>query len=242
MAIQPGSQEQWILASMTLGIIIFKLVLFIELSIKYHAKKREEGVVAIDFLRAVMVLFLCLAIARTLAMIFDFFLTYLDMNNYAVGFNVWFWKLSMATSNIGNLVVLYTVDTKVLGRKLKYVPEIIMAIGIAVILLFPVYKTADFVVLSQILIVAMAVSAIIPLVFLYLGIKIPGLRKIAFMIFFGVVIYIGAGLIVNGNTLNTIINSGSQGASMLVLAYSAYLVLKFVGLSILAYGTTRFKI
>nr|MDO8084135.1 hypothetical protein [Candidatus Sigynarchaeum springense] len=239
MMIQPGSPEQWILASLTLGIIIFKVVLLIVLLAKFNTKRREQGIVALYFLKAVIILFLCLAISRSLALTFDFFLTYLDMDLYVVGYNIYFWKLAMVISNIGNLAVLYTLDTKVLGKKLKYIPEIIMAVGLVVILFFPVSEKPDFVLLSQILIVAMAVSAIIPLVFLYLGIKIPGLRKTAFLIFFGILIYIGAGLLVNGNTLDSIIKS--SGVSIVVV-YTLYLVIKLAGLSILAYGTTKFKL
>ncbi|MBN2151663.1 MAG: hypothetical protein JW839_09470 [Candidatus Lokiarchaeota archaeon] len=60
------------------------------------------------------------------------------------------------------------------------------------------------------------------------------------LIFFGILIYMGASFLVNGNTLNYITNN--LGTSVLVGAYTLYLPIKLAGLSILAFETTRFKL
>ncbi|MDD1778623.1 MAG: hypothetical protein LUQ65_10690, partial [Candidatus Helarchaeota archaeon] len=77
---------------------------------------------------------------------------------------------------------------------------IVIIVGI-LHLFYPVYTMDDFWTLSMISTVTGISIMLIPIFFLYLGIKVPGSRAVAFLMAFGSILYAVAGLCISETVL-----------------------------------------
>jgi hypothetical protein len=79
---------------------------------------------------------------------------------------------------------------------------------------------------------------IIPVVFISLGWKIPDLRRNAFLVAFGIIIYIFGSIIVSEFILSPIREIFGDGGQILV--FFIFLISKISGLTMASYGVTKF--
>ncbi|MBN2152916.1 MAG: hypothetical protein JW839_15805 [Candidatus Lokiarchaeota archaeon] len=221
---------------LTLGLILVKLILGLYLAVKVRRSKKEENPVAPLFIGTVMLLMFLWAVSRTLFMEFDFFLTKFVEATYPDFPNVWFWKFGSVFASVGVIAILFIVDKKILSNKFKGVFAYIMLAAAIVQFAYPVDDYADFVVASTIGIVGSATSFLIPILFLYIGKKTPGLRRTAFTFAFGIIIYVLGGALVSASIIPMFYALGLSQTMVYLISTS----MKVLGLLMVAYGTTRF--
>lgn len=214
-----------------------KLILVVFLSVKIARKRREEKSISFAFLASVLFLIICWLVSRLCSIYFDFFLTEFKIELYTAFPNIWFWKAASFIAAIGVAVVVWTVDRKILQNKFKGIFAIIMIVAASVQLVFPVRNDADFNLVSMIGIVGSLGAFLIPILFLWIGIKTPGLRKIAFAIVFGTIIYVLGNSLPNSNILAVFMNLGMSQD----LVYLVSTAMKATGLVMLAIGGSQFK-
>lgn len=237
MVIEAGSFEYNLFLVLTIIIITTKIVLGIYLAKKILDRKKEEGKIKFDFLIAIFLMIIGLLISRILYSIFDFYLTGFDPNKYYLSPNIWFWKIAGLIAVSGLAVVLFVIDKKILGFKLKgLLAYIILAVHIIVII-YPVNSTEDFELISTVSIVDVAICIVIPAVFLYVGIKAPDRRKVSFMFAFGVIIYM-AGVLMPAEFIVSTFES-AYGSGARITLYMLFLIFKTTGLSLAAYAATK---
>ncbi len=221
----------------TLVIVLVKLALVVFMSIKIARKRREEKSVSFAFLASVLFLMICWLVSRLCYIYFDFFLTKFYTYLYYVSPNIWFWKAGSFIAAIGVAVVVWTVDRKILQNKFKGVLAIIMIAAAVTQLVYPVGDKSSFDTVSLIGIVGSLGAFLIPILFLWIGIKTPGLRKIAFAIVFGTIIYVLGNSLPNSNILALFTGLGMSPD----LVYLVSTLMKTTGLILLAIGGSQFK-
>jgi hypothetical protein len=181
---------QWL----TVFIIMLKFVLICALAAKLYQKHKQQSLEVTDFFVGVFIFFITLFISRIIFFYFDFYLTDLDTANYLIGSNLMYWRIGSLVTGFGIGFLLIVVDKLVLKFKLKGILGYIV-IGVGILHLFyPVYTLDDFWTLSLISTVTGISIMIIPIFFLYLGIKVPGSRTVAFLMAIGSILYAIAGL------------------------------------------------
>ncbi len=222
---------------LTLFIILVKLAMGFYLAVKLRNSKKEENPVAPLFLRSIMFLMFLWAISRTLFSIFDFFLTQFVEATYANFPNIWFWKLGAVSSAIGVVAVLLIVDKKILGNKFKGIFAYILLAAIIVQTLYPVNTFADFQVASTIGLIGSIMAFLVPILFLYIGIKTPGLRRTAFIFAFGIIIYMVGSAFVSAAIIPIFYAAGLTQTMVYFISTSA----KALGLVMMTVGATRFR-
>ncbi|MEX2680167.1 MAG: hypothetical protein Q6373_001080 [Candidatus Sigynarchaeota archaeon] len=221
---------------LTLTIILVKLILGIYLAVKVNRSKKEENPVAPVFIGAVMLLMFLWAISRTLFSIFDFFLTKYDTNLYAE--YVWWWKCGSLLAAVGVIAILFIIDKKILSNKFKGIFAYIMLAGTVLQFIYPVYAfDPDFIMASTIGIIGSATSFLVPILFLYIGKKTPGLRKTAFTFAFGIIIYVVGSAFVSASIITIFYSAGLDTNQVYFISTS----MKVLGLLMVTYGTTRFR-
>ncbi len=220
---------------LTLVIILVKLVLGIYLAVKVKRSKKEENPVAPVFIGAVMMLMFLWAISRILFTMFDFFLAQHDEDNYVEW--VWWWKFASLAASVGVIAILYIVDKKILSNKFKGIFAYIMLAGTILQVLYPVVIFSDFVIASTIGIIGSATSFLIPILFLYIGKKTPGLRRTAFTFAFGIIIYVVGSAFVSASIIPIFYAAGLNPDQVYLISTS----MKVIGLLMVTYGTTRFR-
>jgi hypothetical protein len=240
MTIEITDFEFTIFFILTIILLITKATLSIYLGRKLLKSKKETGKFKLNFITAFFFLMVCLFISRLVYMYFDFFLTRFDPELYYEMPNVLFWKIGSFFNAIGLAIVLYTLDKTALKFKLKGILAYVL-VGFAVVnLLFPVNSQEDFTLLSAIGIFMSAASLMVLVIFLYIGIKIPGLRKPSFFMLAGLITYAFGGLLYNEFIVTILINL--FGGDIRITAYSLFVILKIIGLVIVAYSVTKFSI
>nr|MDO8111998.1 hypothetical protein [Candidatus Sigynarchaeota archaeon] len=223
---------------LTLIILLVKLILCIFLSYKVAKKRKEENVVAIQFLSGVLFLMLVLFLSRILYMIFDFFLTKFVQVTYPIFPNIWYWKTASLISAYGIGVLLLIIDRRILQFKFKGIFAIIVFAAATFQFFYPVSTTDDFQFVSTIGVVGSMAMLVIPILFFWIGAKTPGLRKIAFSVAFGAIIYAVGGSLVSATFINIFIGVGLTQD----MVYAISIGMKAVGLVLITYGATHFSI
>ncbi|MHA1148844.1 MAG: hypothetical protein ACTSR8_11460 [Promethearchaeota archaeon] len=133
----------------------------------------------------------------------------------------------------------YIIDKEALKFKLKGIPAIFLSVWGIVRFLYPINSLEDFQFLSSLGFVDTAIIAVIPMIFLYIGLKVEGLRKTAFIVVIAVVIYGITGIFVGEHILGQLRDIyGDQEAQITV--YLIFILGKIIGLSLLTYSTTQF--
>ena len=238
MKIIPNSFEFNLFLTLTIIILLVKFSLVIFLGIKINKRKKVNGKLTFDFLFSICILMICLFVSRLLYLIFDFYLTQFDTSKAYLVPAIIVWKFASFIAIIGFAVVLYIVDKKIINFKLKGILAWITLIVGVIQFFYPVNTAKDFEVVSTMNIIANIAAITIPVIFLYTGIKTPGLRRISFMIAFGVIIYaIGSNLV---NEAVLIPLRAIYGPDIQITMYFLLFVLKITGLLMFSYGVTKF--
>ena len=112
--------------------------------------------------------------------------------------------------------------------------------GSIFILFYPVNSPEDFQFVSAVSIVSSLGTVLIPVIFLYLGIKIPGLRKTALMITLGFIIYALGPILVNDAILEVL--RTTYGDQIHIIIFFLFITLKITGLIIISYSVTKFSL
>ncbi len=182
----PASEfELNLFLGLTLILLAVKGILCIYLGKKLLDNKWETGKWTFNFITAIFVLLLSFLISRVVYLYFDFFMTKLDADTYYLMPNILIWKWGVALSTIGFVVLLFFLDKKVLNLKLKGIPAYFVLGIIVLMLILPVNTLEDFVFVSSLGIVGGTSGIMVLVIFLYIGITIPGLRRPAFWILAG---------------------------------------------------------
>lgn len=224
---------------LTLVIILVKTVLALYLLVKVIKKRKEQNVFALHFIGSVLFFMALAAVARLFYMVFDFFLTRFDETTYVNIPHIWFWKMGSLLSALGITVIVWILDRKILGNKFKGIFAIIMIIGITVQFTYPVSTFADFELISTIGVVASAGALLIPILFIYIAVKTPGLRKISVAIAIGAILYTIGGSLVSATFIELFRSALGFTTDMV---YLLSISMKVVGLLAIAYGGVHFKI
>lgn len=240
MSIEPNSYEFNLFFTLTIVVLAAKLLLALYLAKKILDKKKETGKISFDFIFSVFVMMLCLFISRLFFTYFDFFLTKFDESKYWKMPNIIYWKIASFISTLGFLIVLFIVDKTVLNFKFKGVLSYLMLIINIVQLLYPVNSAKDFEFVSSLSYISLGIGAIIPLIFLYIGIKTPGLRNISFLIVSAIIIYVIGGLLVGENILEPL--RKTFGPQIHITVFFIFLISKIVGLCLLTYAVSKFSL
>ncbi|MHA1294341.1 MAG: hypothetical protein ACTSQJ_16985 [Promethearchaeota archaeon] len=239
MIIEPNSFEYNFLFALYIVLLSTKLILVIYLGKKVIKRRKEEDFKAFDFIFSVFVLMICAFISRLLYFYFDFVLTKFDSDTFYLVPNVIIWKLAGFIGSLGFAFVLFTIDKKVLNFKFKGIFTYIIIATALFILFYPVNTSEDFEFVSALGLIPNLIGSVIPIIFLYIGIKTPGLRKTAFIIAFGVIIYgIGANLV---NEITIAPLREIYGHQVVILMFFLFLVFKITGLIMVSYGATKFS-
>ncbi len=146
----------------------------------------------------------------------------------------------MIISAAGIAYVLFIVDKKILNFKLKGILAIITIVGAVVIFIYPVNNSADFAFISGLSIITNGAIAILLVLFIYIAIKTPGLRKVCLFIVTGGILYAVGSVLVNEALLTQLRAIYGQGIHVFV--FFVFMTLKISGLILMSYGFTKFSI
>ncbi len=223
---------------LTILIIVIKFFLITYISVKLYQKSREAPIKLTDFFVGLLILFVTLVISRILYFYFDFYLTNLDTSQYLVGSNLVYWRIGATTLGLGGAYLLGIVDKEILHLKgsLGFILGFIAILH----LFYPVNTLDDFIVLSTIGTIGGITFLIIPIVFLWLGIKNPSSRRTSFLIAIGSAFYGTAAILMSESTLGPLENLFGVGIRTGIVLASV--ILRIIGLVILSYGASKLKI
>ncbi|MGV9202903.1 MAG: hypothetical protein ACOC44_02660 [Promethearchaeia archaeon] len=221
-------------------ILIVKFILILYLGKNVHEQKKKTGEYKVDFLFSVFILVIFLFISRIFFTYFDFFLTEFDSTTYYEFPNYLYWKMGVIFSSIGIAFVLYIVDRKVFNFKFKGIFTLIVIAGALIILFIPINSPTDFTTASFLLIFTQVGTVLIPLMFIYIALKTPGLRKTALFIAIGFIFYGLAALLINESFV--ILMRDLFGSQAHIIMFFFFMVFKIIGLFLIARGVTQFGI
>ncbi len=238
--VEPDSFEFQLFFVMTLAILITKVVLAVYIGRNIYLKKKSKSTIGLDFMYAMFFLLISLFISRIFFSYFDFVLTKFDADTYYIYPNYWWWKTGMIISAAGIAYVLFIVDKKILNFKLKGILAIITIVGAVVIFIYPVNNSADFAFISGLSIITNGAIAILLVLFIYIAIKTPGLRKVCLFIVTGGILYAVGSVLVNEALLTQLRAIYGQGIHVFV--FFVFMTLKISGLILMSYGFTKFSI
>ncbi|TFF98091.1 MAG: hypothetical protein EU541_07320 [Promethearchaeota archaeon] len=244
MPLEPNTIEYQVFYILTILLLVAKFSLSIYLGKKIYAKSKREGQFSFDFIFGVFILMVCLFISRLLYFFYDFYLTEFNPQNFLNPTALLMWMFASLVSTIGYATAMFTVDYRVLHFRLKgIIAYLIIGVGIfdSVWILGGFVKTqSDFELVSGLLMVANFLAIIIPIIFFYIGIKTMGLKKISFIIAFGVIIFsIGSSIV-----LQPIIAPlrNTFGDLIQIPIFFIFFIFKLVGLAMFSWGVTQFSL
>ena len=173
------------------------------------------------------IMFTCLFIGRVVFIIFDFFLTNFNVDEHNT--YLLFYKIGLFFVLLGFSVLLYIIDGLLFQGKDKYAFTIAYFIPIIFILFAP---TID--VVQNWVIVSFLSWAIIPIGYIYIGIKATGeVRKKAIYIILGVIFYLGSYLFLAEGIIVPIL---AQFPLYIYDIHSIVIVGKIIGVILIAKG------
>ncbi|MHA1339095.1 MAG: hypothetical protein ACTSRZ_04895 [Promethearchaeota archaeon] len=230
-----------ILLGLNICVASIKFILFLILLkelIQIKNKKERPGY---NILMGFTILIFSLFLSRIFYMIFDFVFTKLDIKLYHLTPNIWFWKLGVAISALGTTYLLYHLDKKIYNYKFKGIFALLPIIGTAFILPFPINSTEDFQLLSGISIFFTIGAILILIIFADITRKTTGsIRKMAFYILIGLILWAIGGTLLNLNIVNFFIQISSESIQIPIYFISA--AIKISGLILFANGALKFSI
>ncbi len=221
---------------LTIVLIVAKIALSLYLGKKIYDKTKETGKFSFGFVPAVLILMICLLVSRLFYMQFDFVYTKFDPNTYYLVPGVYYWKLGSFTSLLGYAIFIFVVDKKLLNFKLKGTVTYLILILAVIQLAYPVNNAQDFQFVSVLTMVGNIVGVLIPIIFIYIGVKSPSdYSKAAYTIAIGVILYaIGANIVVEAIV--------ALFGDLRIVLYFLSLLFKISGLVIFSYGMLDFVV
>lgn len=239
MSILPGSYEYNLFLTLTLILLSVKLVLAVFLYKQVlERKEKEGGKLRIDFVFAIFIFMVCLIVSRIFYMIFDFGLTYFDAETYYLFPNYVFWKIGLAIGVLGFACVIYIIDKKATKYKFKGILAYFPLMVAAIICLWPINSSEDFVFISLLGIVSSASGLLLIILFVYIGITIQPLRKSSFLLTFGFLLYAFGSVLISEFVLEPA--RAIYGPQIHIVVYLAYLIIKIIALILISYCIKNF--
>jgi len=229
--------ENIILFILTIILLIGKAIFALYLGKTIYEKKENLGYLELDFLLGFFVFIVFLIISRIFYMIFDSFLTQFDPSLQYLPENIIFWKLGCLFSGIGVSFILFIIDRAIFKFKFKCIPSLFVLVANVIILVYPATKLMDFRILSLLLFISFSISLIIPITFLYNGIKYPEIRKVSIALGIGALIFF-----MGTASVSHIIADPFKllfGEKWEIIKYYPFFILKLIGLSIVTYFSTN---
>jgi hypothetical protein len=230
----------WLAYVLTLVTIVAKLALSGFLFKKYRDIETPANQ-KINFIMAVLLLMLGLAISRICFFVFDFYMTHYDSSQVYVYPNIIMWKVGMFISMLSGVPIVYVVERDIYQFKTKKIPTIVVGSLSVASLVYPVHNNFDFNIISAIVSVAMLVSIIIPVGFIYLATKTTGqIRRVCIMISLAIVFYgIGSIFITDGvlTFMEQTIHPEIRTPMIIIVP-----ILKILSLITASYATVNFRI
>ncbi|MBD3338693.1 MAG: hypothetical protein GF353_06280 [Candidatus Lokiarchaeota archaeon] len=233
-----NSLEYNTLLILTIILLAIKLTLIIFLSWKIVDRTKKEGKLSFDFIVSVLILFLSLFLSRILYSYFDFVLTQFDPDKFYLVPNIYVWKIANFISQFGICVVLFYIDRKVLEFRFKGIFSYLLFFAGIAQFFYPINTFTDFQVASAIGALALFVVLILPVLFIYIGIKSEKHRLVMIIITIGTILYM-----VGANLQSEFILAPLKiifGENIQITFYILSLVFKLTGLSCISYGSTKF--
>jgi hypothetical protein len=225
---------------LTIIIIIVKFTIAGFLARNIIKRTKEIGKLEFNFLFAVLLFLLGLAVSRLLYFIFDFYMTNFDPKQFFVAPNVYVWQTATFIAGFTGSSVLYVFERDVFKFKLKRIPTIIVIIVAFIQLLYPINTMGDFIFVSSIGIIGSITVSIVPITLLYLAHKSTGqIRKVCLILSIVVIIYALIGNLMSEQLLAAI-DAAIPGARLFIIILVP--ILKVICLVFLAYGALNFQI
>ncbi len=238
MALTEGTFEFNLFLILTIILLIYKGILSIYLLSKVRERKQITGKYSLDFIFGMFLMMLCLFISRFLFLFYDFYFTKFNPATFHIEPNVILWRFAMDISMLGYFFILFTMDRKVLNFKFKGIFAYIVLAGMILIAFYPVSTPEDFIVLSTIGGLGLIAAFILPIIFFYIGIKTPGVRRYAFMIAFGIIFFaIGSALVIQ-SVIDPL--RKAYGNDIQILIFALFFVGKISGLTLVSVGVVKF--
>ncbi|MBD3253963.1 MAG: hypothetical protein GF383_02670 [Candidatus Lokiarchaeota archaeon] len=234
-----GSFEYVLLFTLTLILIGGKSLLGAFLLNRVIENTKKRGNFEIDFVFGIFILVLCFAVSRILYTYFDFFLTRFDYNKYHLIPNQYVWKAASVVFLSGLAILMFIIDKKVINFKFKGVFAYIIIAVIIFELIYPISSADDFELIAMVETIGALIGVILfPMIFIYLGIKTPRLRKISLIFAFGIIIFaIGAGIQARFVIIPLM---EIYGAIMKSIVWIISISMKLIGLTMITYSCTKF--
>ncbi|MBN2151951.1 MAG: hypothetical protein JW839_10920 [Candidatus Lokiarchaeota archaeon] len=221
---------------LTCFIELVKFIMLVFMGVKIHRRKKEGLELAVAFLRAMWVLIFTLFVSRLFYMWFDFGLTHFDLECYAEH-AVW-WKIAQFIIGIGLAEIVFVIDRKILGFKLKGIFAYIIVAGSVVMFLWPVNNAKDFADMSTMSILPQLGMLVVFVVFLNIAVKSTGrVRKTALIIIFAFLLYTVAALLVNAGLVKALTDVFGPIAAFYL--YMLQSIFKAAGIIMMAAGAAR---
>lgn len=240
MELAPYSLEFNVFLVLTITLLIGKLLLSLFLGWKVYQRTKERGEFKLDFIFGVFVLVVSLFISRLILMLVDFYLVQFNTDLYYQTPNIELWKIGNFLGMVGMAFLLWIVDKNVLKFRFRGILALIYLIAGLTALFWPVTTKGGYTLVSAIFMLSQLLTIILPVIFINLGLKVPGLRRLAFIMALGIIFYIFGVIIVSDPTMEIL--RGLFGASGELIAFFLFFSLKIIGLSLFTYGTAKFSL
>ena len=215
-------------------ILILKLVITLYFGYLVYKHKKEIGKFEFDFTTGMFFLILCLFLFRLILIIYNFGLIYGDPAN-KTPISGLFYAFGVLIQGVGYAICIFAIDKSVLDFKFKGIFSYIV-LGIGILFLFD----QGAIITMTLNVIYTLIAVMIPLLLFYVGSKNPTLKRAAYTISIGVILYAIAMLLLIANVLELVDQSfGSNGVVVLQIIN---FVLKFIAIALIAYGVLNFKL
>jgi len=216
-------------------LLVIKILFSLYLGRVILRKKKENGFIEFNFITSYFLLLILTAVAN----IFFIYLLFFDPDTYHLMPIVIIWRLATFFEYLSYIPVFIAIEWRVLNFKLKGIPSSVLIFIAFLVLIYPINSKDDIEFLSSFVIIAVIAGIFIFVVFLYLGIKIPGLRKPAFLYVFGAIINTIGQQLGAENLLVYLSEEYGQPAYTLMQIFS--LTLRVIGLLMVVIGISQFE-
>lgn len=238
MSIEPNSFEFNLLFALTIILILIKLGLSTYLAKRVINKKKTTGSFEIDFLFGIFLIMLGLLTSRLLYFYYDFYLTLFDPEKLYILPNIIVWKIANFVVSFFFVILLFITDKKLLKFKLKGVIAYFLLITALIQLIYPVYTLEDFQLISAIGMISSLAMLLVPIIFIYIGIKNPKLRTTSLIFVIGIILYF-IGATIDSESIIAPLEI-FFGIGFRVIVFFLSLVFKIVGLIIITFSASKF--
>ena len=228
---QAGMIDIFMYLALTLAfVLVFVKLFFAGSLIKTYNENREKR-----FLIPVALLFITFAIARSILIYFDFYLTAFNDDLFQTYSLVW--KIAMTFQNIGFIFLLFVAEKEIFKDKTMYIITIFSGVFLILITFIP-----DIVLYQTLLNISLSITPlIIPISYIYLAWVTTGEpRKKAIYIFVGYFIYmVGMLMLAEIFQDGAVAIFGINKYIVRYILYSISMVTRISGLIFLYYGFSK---